>query len=135
MSPKNVQQLTKMSDDLYQEQLMELAQHPLHQGHLDHPDLTTSATNASCGDAVSIEIALTDPENKNSPIKDLKWQGKGCIISQATMSALAEFMIGKSVNDVATLNQTQLESWLGITDISIGRIKCLFLGVNALRKI
>jgi len=124
-----------MNDDLYQEQLIELAQHPVHQGHLEHPDLTTSATNASCGDAVTIEITLTDPTNSDSTIKDLKWQGHGCVISQASMSALAEFIIGKSLNDAQTLTQKQLETWLGISDISVGRLKCLYLGVNALRKV
>lgn len=123
-----------MIDDLYHEELLEVVRHPSYYGTLENADLILHETNASCGDELTIYIQFEDSKNPLSPIKVLQWTGTGCIISQASMSYLAEFMQGKTLKDLEKINQSQLEHWLGIEEIAIGRVKCLLLGITALHK-
>jgi nitrogen fixation NifU-like protein len=119
--------------DLYQEVILEEAKHPHHQGQLLDADQVLRQTNASCGDQVVIYLKL-DPQTQT--IRELKWEGQGCIISQAAMSLLAQLILSKNMSlaEVAELSQADIEGLLGIDEISPGRVKCLLLGLSALHQ-
>jgi nitrogen fixation NifU-like protein len=119
-------------NDLYQEIILEEARHPQHYGELETPDVVVHERNASCGDEVTVYLKFDKSDEK---IIDLKWQGHGCIISQAAMSALSGKVVteGLTLDQVNQLTKPQIEELLGIDDISPGRLKCLLLGLQALK--
>lgn len=120
--------------DFYQEVILEAAQHPQNQGQLPDADHVVSEFNASCGDQLTLYLKV---DTNTGRITDLKWEGSGCVISQATMSELSAKIIVEqlTVAQVRALTVEDLEALLGIEAISPGRLKCLTLGLSALSKV
>jgi len=120
-------------ESLYREVILEEAAAPFKKGQLSgEAKVTHQSThqNASCGDAVSVQVVV-DPQSQK--ITDLAWQGQGCIISQASMSAVARSVIGKKKSEVLELAQADILDLLGLTEIVTGRTKCLELGLKTLQ--
>lgn len=122
-------------DDLQYEVLIDEARQPRHYGEMTHPDLTLEGVNASCGDSVKVFLKLQDPSDSDSAVHEVSWIGQGCIISQASMSVLADHILtqGLSISQAAAVTQAELEKLVGLEHISTGRIKCLTLGVSTLK--
>jgi nitrogen fixation NifU-like protein len=123
--------------DLYHEVILEEFKHPQNQGSLAQPDLELVARNSSCGDSVQVQVKLANPQQPHTtPITGLKWQGVGCAISMATMSVLSSQILQQklTLQQVTNLTQSELESWLGLENLSPSRVKCLQLGVSAFQK-
>ncbi|MSO64869.1 MAG: iron-sulfur cluster assembly scaffold protein [Alphaproteobacteria bacterium] len=89
-----------MTDDVYQDQVMELAKDDRLAGSL--PDATASATvnNALCGDRVRIDLKVAAGR-----IAAVRHEVKGCLLCKASAAALAAAAIGKSVADLNALRQ------------------------------
>lgn len=117
-------------NDLYREVILQEAAEPQNVGSLPSATHEHSATNASCGDEVTVQLEVTDSET----IKNMAWQGNGCAISQASMSLLSEVVIGKSVDDVKNLTDKALLELLGLKEINPGREKCMMLGLKAVQR-
>ena len=112
--------------DLYQQVLLEELSHPQNKGELADADVMFHAVNASCGDDMTVYLKLN-----NGMVEKVSWIGAGCAISQATMSLLSSELMGKTIVEVENIQQHDLEQLIGIEEISVGRIKCLMLGLNA----
>lgn len=123
--------MNNTNDALYHEILLDEAKNPSNFGDITNADVTTTHYNASCGDVITVSILLS-PDKKM--ITDIKWKGNGCIISQAAMSVLSEKIKGYPIAKLHTLTQEELLSELGLSEISVGRVKCLLLGLNAVKK-
>jgi nitrogen fixation protein NifU and related proteins len=120
-----------MTEDLYQEIILEEYAHPHNRGEIADADVTLTEVNASCGDEVTVFIKFSTDKKK---ITDVKWYGVGCSISIATTSVLSQMIIGQTVKAVMKLQKKDLEDALGIKHISPGREKCLMLGLKAFQK-
>ena len=112
---------------MYHQDLLDEAKHPRRYGLLDNPDQQFVGTNSSCGDSVEITIKI-DESNK---ITEIGWTGEGCIMSQASLSVLSDWAVGKSVDEVKNLTVEDILNLLGLSEISPGRVKCVMLGVKA----
>ena len=117
-----------MSTALYHQLLLEEAHHPRHQGSLDQPDATAQTTNASCGDSVTVELRFSTDK---SQIEQMAWRGAGCIISQAFLSLLSDWVQGKTIQQVLALTKEEMLNWIDKSELSPGREKCLTLGLRA----
>lgn len=117
-------------DDLYQEVLLEAAENPKNFGTLAKPTHQFDGFNASCGDKVTVHLQVS-PEGT---ITAIAWQGDGCIISQAAMSAVSEKVTGMTVAEATTLSLPDVLELLHFDTISPGRIKCCMLGAESIRK-
>lgn len=122
-----------MSDDLYQEIILEEYRHPQHVGQLPAPTQQVQVENSSCGDRIHVDI-VTD---KNGQIIDLAWSGQGCAISQASASLLSTYVLENklTLSEVAKLQQDEVLPLLGLTQIASGRQKCLMMMVRAFREL
>ena len=117
---------------MYHQDLLDEANNPSNYGELQDADIKSTQFNASCGDVITIQIKLSEDKSK---IADIAWQGEGCIISQASMSVLSEELKGMEVSAVKELEQDAILELLGLEEISMGRIKCLRLGLQAVQKV
>jgi nitrogen fixation NifU-like protein len=121
-----------MSQDLYQEAIIEELKHPQNKRVLTDAAVSVHETNASCGDDMTVFLKF---DASGQQIAEVGWQGSGCAISQATMSLLSEKITQMRVSDVLTLQQSDLEALLGLEQpIAYGRVKCLLLGLQAVKK-
>jgi len=117
-------------DDLYQEIILDHAQNPRNFGTLDHPTITIKEANASCGDMIEMQLFV-----ENDVVKDVKWRGVGCAISTASSSAISDMMIGKTLNEVKSIQKSDVLNVLGIKEILPTREKCLLLPLRALQQL
>ena len=116
-------------DDLYQQELLELYKHPHNFGEVKHPTCQITETNSSCGDSLKLSLKVND-----GIIKEAKFVGNGCAVSMAATSLLTDYIQGKTVNEVRTIDFQFMQDLIGAT-VSPGRVKCLTLGARALMKL
>ncbi|MBV9548699.1 MAG: SUF system NifU family Fe-S cluster assembly protein [Alphaproteobacteria bacterium] len=87
--------------ELYQEVILDHSRHPRHYGALDGATHKAEGYNPLCGDRVNIYLVL-DAQGR---VTDIKFEGKGCAISQASASLMTEMLAGKSRVEAERLMQ------------------------------
>lgn len=88
-----------MSDPLYRKEILRLAADAHGAGRLRHPDLAGAAHNPTCGDKVTVEIAV-DP---NGRVTAMAHDTRACVLTQASASILGERLEGVRQEDIETL--------------------------------
>ena len=66
-------------------------------------------------------------------VSDIKFNGDGCAISQASASMLTEMVMGKSIEDVRKIDKTVLLDNLGSPNLGAVRIKCALLPLKVMK--
>jgi nitrogen fixation protein NifU and related proteins len=117
-----------VSDDMYREEILEHYKRPHNWGHLDPHDLSFQDTNPLCGDELRVEIRT----NGGSKIKDLRFSGHGCAISQAAASMTSDEIKGMTTGELLKLDRRYVLDLLGI-EISATRMKCALLTLKVLK--
>ena len=112
--------------NLYQSTILDHYHNPHFKGCLENPTFTTELHNPSCGDSVYWQGTV-----KNGIVTDIAFNGKGCVISQAAASMLAQQAHGKSCAAINSYTQETMLTMLGI-DLGPMRIKCALLPLEAL---
>ena len=92
---------------MYSARLLEHFRNPRNVGQLDPPALTVDASNPACGDMLRLSARFEDGR-----IAEARYQTRGCTASIAAGSALTEWMIGKSREEVAALTPAIVEDLL-----------------------
>ena len=85
--------------ELYQEVILDHSRHPRHFGALDNATHKAEGFNPLCGDKVSVMLALDEAGR----VADIKFQGKGCAISQASASLMTEMLADRTLADAQKL--------------------------------
>ncbi len=116
-----------MTMDMYAENIMDHFNSPRNNGEVKDADIKHKEFNPFCGDQIEITVKL-----KNKKIKAIKFNGKGCSISQASASMLTEMVIGKETDEIKKLTK---EDMLDMLSIPIGpvRMKCALLALDTLQ--
>lgn len=118
-------------DDYYQEELLDHYDSSPHRGSLDVVDLDADLDNPLCGDRIRIEVGL-DADDPGR-IGLIRFNGRGCVISQAAASILAEKIEGKRLDEARALTADQMLQWIGIP-LTPARRKCGLLAFRALHR-
>lgn len=113
--------------DMYQEHILEHAKYPRNFGALEHPTHASNERNPLCGDELQMEFDVQD-----GMIKDVRFRGKGCAISQAAASMLTELLVEKSLDEARQITKHEVLDLLGIP-IGPMRLKCALLSLKALK--
>ena len=111
-------------DDFYRDYILDHYRSPRNFGHLETPDVSAEDLNPLCGDEIRMEFAVD-----HGLVKDVRFSGKGCAISQASASMLTEALKGMKLEDVAKLSKDVILENVGI-GISPTRMKCAMLGLR-----
>ena len=80
-----------MQQELYKEIILDHSQRPRNQGKLPNATLEEHLLNPLCGDEVTVYAILDDGK-----VAEVKFEGRGCSISQASASMMTERLIGKN---------------------------------------
>jgi len=114
-------------DSLYREVILDHYKNPRGHGVIEGADAVAEGQNPLCGDEVSIAVAF-----EGDKIADVKFQGRGCAISQAATSMLMYMVKGRTAQEVATMSRDELLDEVGIPLTPV-RLKCALLGLGVLK--
>lgn len=126
-------------DDMYREIILDHYKAPRGKKPLNDKDITSDGHNPSCGDELTMELKVDNLNN----IQDVHVNCKGCAISVASGSMLAEYIKGKSLKEVKKISEQikkmlkgeeseidedigDLDSLKGVRQFPV-RIKCALL--------
>lgn len=130
-------------EDLYKEVILDHYRDPRHKGRLDPHDVALERNNPLCGDEIELFLKLN-----GDTLEGIAFDGKGCSISQASASMMAEKIQGLSTKEARALSDSikrlmageeegdmkelgDLVSLKGVVKYPV-RIKCALLGWNTL---
>lgn len=130
---------------LYQEMILDHYRRPRNKGALDGADATVPMRNPLCGDEITLALAFDEQSDR---VREARFTGRGCSISQASASMLTELVRGHSADEIAALAARFRAMVMGdaaaATDPTLGsaralagvarfpaRVKCALLAWNA----
>ncbi len=82
-------------DELYEAIILDHYRSPRNTETIDDPDIDLEVNNPFCGDEFHIQLKVEDDS-----VSQVGITGRGCAISQASASLLAELIEGKSASEV-----------------------------------
>jgi len=133
-------------DDLYRDIILDHYHNPRGRGTLEDPDLIVEGANPLCGDELTLALKLEDGR-----IEQMRLDGHGCSISQASGSMMVEALQGRSLKEIEGLTgqikamlkgephdplpeeMEDLESLKGVRRYPV-RIKCALLAWTTLEE-
>ncbi len=113
---------------MYKEIILDYYKNPRNRGTIESPDAKSKDSNPLCGDVVEMQLKFSDGK-----VSDIKFNGDGCAISQASASMLTELVMGKSIEDVRKIDKTVLLENLGSPNLGAVRIKCALLPLKVMK--
>ena len=90
-------------DAMYQEIILDHYKHPHHAGLRDPFEAEVHHVNPTCGDEVTLRVHLQG-SGEDAVVQDVSYAAEGCSISQASVSVLADLLIGKTVSEALVVH-------------------------------
>lgn len=115
-------------DDFYRENILDHYRSPRNKGRLENPTHSHEEHNPLCGDVIRIDLHT----NSDNIVDEVRFDGQGCAISQASASMLTEMVQGKTLDEVKQLSKEDILEALGI-EIGPVRLKCALLSLKVLK--
>ncbi|MFQ5648723.1 MAG: Fe-S cluster assembly sulfur transfer protein SufU [bacterium] len=129
---------------LYQQAILNHSRNPHNFGRMPDPTVEVVASNPVCGDEIVLQLRI-----EKNHISQVRFEGKGCSISQASASLMSDHIMGKSIKQTTKLcerfkamltegdcrNPEGLEELQVMQDVRAYpvRVKCALLAWDALR--
>jgi nitrogen fixation protein NifU and related proteins len=113
---------------LYKENLLDHYRNPRNHGKMMNPHIHKEDSNPLCGDVIEIFVRV-----KNGKVDSVSFEGKGCVISQATASMLTDELKGKTLAEVQSLERENILDLIGLT-LTPTRVKCAMLPLMTIKK-
>lgn len=85
-------------NELYREVIMDHYRSPRNKGELDNPTVSVELNNPLCGDEITLQLEVED-----GTVKQARFSGQGCSISQASASMMTHQVQGKSLEEVGEM--------------------------------
>lgn len=121
---------TAVSEELYQEHILDHYECPYHKGRLDDPTFSHRDKNPICGDVIELQLKV-DEDNR---VTEAFFDGQGCAISQAAASMLVEQIEGKTLDELRDFEAQEMLDLLKVR-LTATRQKCGLLGFKVLKTI
>ena len=135
-----------LAEELYKEVILDHYENPRNFGELDPCEIHEEGVNPLCGDELEIFINMDGDK-----VKEVRFKGKGCSISQASTSMMTEAIEGKSREEILDIvnrfksmitedhqpdfedDLEDLNALYGVKKFPV-RVKCAVLSWNTLEK-
>src|SRR3989338_8251965 len=116
------------NEEIYKENIIDHYKNPHNHGKMEDYSIMHRELNPLCGDDITIYAKI-----KNNKIIDISFVGKGCAISQASVSLLTDYVKKMELEKVKEINGDEVLKLLGIP-IGVVRMKCALLSLKTLLK-
>ncbi len=131
---------------LYQTLILEHYKKPRNRGELPEATVEVHMRNPSCGDEIKLQMRV-----EGDVIREVRFQGEGCSISQASASMMTTMLKDRPLDDAVALSGrftelmhgspeaaqdrslSDLRALQGVSKFPI-RVKCALLGFDALQE-
>lgn len=113
--------------DIYAQNILDHYKNPRNSGEINNASASVKIFNPTCGDQLKLDISV-----ENEKLKDVKFSGNGCAISQSAISILSEEVIGLTLAEAEKIDKPKVLAMLGV-NISERRIKCALMSLLALK--
>jgi nitrogen fixation NifU-like protein len=113
----------------YSDKVLDHYENPRNVGRLDDDDqnVGTGMVGApACGDVMRLQIKVND----DGVIEDAKFKTYGCGSAIASSSLLTEWVKGRTIDDAATIRNTEIAEELGLPPV---KIHCSVLAEDAIK--
>jgi len=80
---------------LYSEIIVDYAKLKKYKKRMDDADTVKEGVNLSCGDEIKLYVKVRDGK-----MESLSFEGKGCIVSQASTNLMIERVLGESLENI-----------------------------------
>lgn len=133
-------------EELYQEVILDHSRRPRNFGELPDAAVRVHGDNPACGDEIHLAVKFSD----DGVLEEIKFNGHGCAISQASASLMTMKLKGKTrqetmsilraFHDLVTTESTDVPKNLGDLRVMRGvrkfpqRVKCAMLAWRALEQ-
>lgn len=114
--------------ELYKENIIDYYKHPRNKEEMKEYNCKEREINPLCGDEITLYLIID-----KGKIKKATYTGKGCAISQASISMLTEKLKDMPITEAKKLKKEDIFAMLGIP-ISFVRTKCALLSLKTLTK-
>lgn len=115
-------------ENIYPETVIDHYWNSQNRGRLKNADFWAKEENFFCGDKMTIYIKMAGRR-----IKQISFVSKGCVISQASASVLAEYSKNHTKKEIQKMSVKKIIALLGISP-GPNRIRCAELPLAALKK-
>ncbi len=95
--------------------------------HTHSCDVKQNGGNPGCGDIITVCLKFND-----GIIEDFKFEGEGCIVSQAGTSIISEIVIGKSKEEIMGMGPEVITEIIG-EELALSRPKWSTLGIQTVK--
>src|SRR2546428_3202516 len=112
---------------VYSDVIRQRFRSPRYRGSLPAPDAAFEDVNPLCGDRIRIECRIADGR-----LTDARHRGDSCAICAASADLLVELVLGKAVEEAASVPLSTLLERLE-ADIRPTRMKCVTLPLSVLQ--
>jgi len=113
---------------IYSDIILDYYRYPRNKGQITSPRIKAKDSNPLCGDVIEIQMQL----DGNDKVSEIKFDGHGCAISQASASMLTELVKGKSLDEVRKIAKENVLELIG-GELSAVRMKCALLSLKVLK--
>ena len=96
-------------ENMYQEVILDHYRNPHHKGLRDPFNAQVYHVNPTCGDEVTLRVALKESGDGEPVVEDVSFDSLGCSISQASASVMTDLVIGKPVSEAMKIGDAFLE--------------------------
>jgi nitrogen fixation protein NifU and related proteins len=93
---------------MYSERLLDHFQNPRNVGELPPPALTLEVSNPACGDILRLSVRI-----EGGHVREARYKVRGCTASIAAGSALTELLVGKTRDQIESLDAAAIERAVG----------------------
>lgn len=93
---------------IYSEAILDYANSKKFRGKLKDASVVEEGKNISCGDEITLYLKVED-----GVIKDARFEGIGCAISQASASLMIERIVNEKLENVESIVE-EAEKWRGV---------------------
>jgi nitrogen fixation protein NifU and related proteins len=117
-----------MALDIYAEELIHHYEHPSNKRKMSDASASMEEENVSCGDVIRAYVKLDGKK-----IKEVSFDGSGCVISMGAASILTEDLKGKTIEQLEKMGK---EDMLKLIHVDPGpvRMHCATLALRAFKK-
>ena len=93
---------------MYPDRLIDHFQNPRNVGELPPPARTVEVSNPACGDILRLSALFEDGR-----VREARYKVRGCTASIAAGSALTEWMLGKSLEELSAFQVAIIDEAVG----------------------
>ena len=103
---------------MYRENILDHYREPHNAGRLEAATFSHKELNPSCGDTIELFVKL-----EGGRVADVRFDGHGCAISQASVSMLTDHLKGMDVESLKKLAKEDIFKLLGV-EVGMTRLRC-----------